>query len=298
METTKRRYKEEIATKDTVYNDYIVVGMSTHDLAKKYGCGQSTVRRMLRDYSIEVRGMYEHTDFYHKKVAEYYKRYSVEYRINRTLICAYCNKEFTVNDCDKKRNKYCSKQCISDARNAAKISARTFTCAICGKIAVSPHSGKRKYCDECYPIWKSTNQNKIRVEVNCGYCGKALWVIKSRANKRKNLYCDVKCMAEHYKVTNSGVNSATWKGGKPDHYYGGWADARRDVRQRDDYVCQICGKHEDDYGQELSVHHIKEYRKFADPYEANQIDNLVCLCEPCHRFVHSRENTERAFRKA
>ena len=43
----KRRYREEIATRDTVYANYVVEGMSTHDLAKKYGCGQSTVRRML-----------------------------------------------------------------------------------------------------------------------------------------------------------------------------------------------------------------------------------------------------------
>lgn len=45
----------------------------------------------------------------------------------------------------------------------------------------------------------------------------------------------------------------------------------------------------------MSVHHIVNYREFDDKDKANDIDNLICLCESCHRFVHSKANTEQLF---
>lgn len=63
------------------------------------------------------------------------------------------------------------------------------------------------------------------------------------------------------------------------------------ARKRDNYTCQLCGVHEEEWHKQMDVHHIINYREFEDKDEANQLDNLVCLCNKCHSFVHSNLNT-------
>ena len=38
-----------------------------------------------------------------------------------------------------------------------------------------------------------------------------------------------------------------------------------------------------------SVHHIKLFIFHNDYKEANQLSNLISVCEPCHRKIHSGE---------
>lgn len=45
----------------------------------------------------------------------------------------------------------------------------------------------------------------------------------------------------------------------------------------------------------MSVHHIVNYRLFTNKEEANNLDNLICLCHECHTFVHSNKNTEKLY---
>lgn len=220
------------------------------------------------------------------------ERYKKEYTVWRENICQYCGKTFVVDEAHKQR-KYCSDNC----RKLASLKRRNkYYCQICGKEIVSKN-GKhyfRHYCDECFIKWRKSHQYK-RILVNCAYCGKEIEVIPSRSKNNKNCYCDVNCMAKHYSETNSGENSPTWKGGKSHHYIGNFFTARKECRKRDNYTCQLCGITEEKYGQQLSVHHIKNYRTFVDKIEANQLDNLICLCEPCHRFIHSKANKDKLF---
>lgn len=102
-------------------------------------------------------------------------------------------------------------------------------------------------------------------------------------------------MALHYSELYTGENSPTWKGGKSHHYTGDFYKARKQTRKRDNYTCQICGITEKEYGQQLSVHHIRLYRLFEDKKEANDLNNLISVCEPCHRFIHSNANTEKIY---
>lgn len=134
-----------------------------------------------------------------------------------------------------------------------------------------------------------------KIKTYCGYCGKELEVIPSRYENNLFCYCDKECMANHYAEIYSGENSPTWKGGKSCHYIGGFYHARKAARKRDNYQCQICKITEEEYGQQMSVHHIKPYRLFDDKVEANKLDNLVCLCEKCHRFVHSNANVDKIY---
>ena len=68
-----------------------------------------------------------------------------------------------------------------------------------------------------------------------------------------------------------------------------WASQRNKARARDGYRCRHCGAPERPDRQH-DVHHLKPFREFGylpgqnEAYlEANQLDNLVTLCAPCHR---------------
>lgn len=152
---------------------------------------------------------------------------------------------------------------------------------------------KRKYCDACVEDRVWVKEHKIHTQ--CGYCGKDLYVIPSRFETNQYCYCNAQCMSNHYAEIYSGENSPTWKGGKSHHYIGDFYHQRQLARARDNQTCQLCGISEHDYGHELSVHHLKLYREFDDKIAANDLENLVSLCEPCHRFVHSNKNTQQLF---
>ncbi|UXF49856.1 nuclease [Haloquadratum phage sp.] len=79
-----------------------------------------------------------------------------------------------------------------------------------------------------------------------------------------------------------------WKGAAPTgHYDGEWMKAREKARSRDGYNCQRCGVSEDELNRELDVHHKVPYRIFDDPKKANELDNLVSLCNRCHPIVEA-----------
>lgn len=97
-------------------------------------------------------------------------------------------------------------------------------------------------------------------------------------------------MASYYLESQrfSGENNGAWRGGDIEYYGADWKKQRRKARERDHYTCQDCGITEDEYGRELSVHHIIPFRQFENYQEANRLDNLITLCEsPCHRRRHA-----------
>jgi 5-methylcytosine-specific restriction endonuclease McrA len=60
----------------------------------------------------------------------------------------------------------------------------------------------------------------------------------------------------------------------------GMADVRLQVLQRDNYTCLMC---KDVFpASQLEVDHIRPYRCFKRPVDANRPDNLWTLCIPCH----------------
>jgi 5-methylcytosine-specific restriction endonuclease McrA len=57
-----------------------------------------------------------------------------------------------------------------------------------------------------------------------------------------------------------------------------WTKLAEDIRKRDNYTCQVCGKKYDI----LHVHHIIPYRISRN----NNPDNLETLCGKCHLKKH------------
>jgi len=87
-------------------------------------------------------------------------------------------------------------------------------------------------------------------------------------------------------------------GGPPGEYNGHWSDITpyygpdwnqraAYIRNRDGHECLACGMsnedHSEKFGSRLNVHHIKKARNFDDYQTANRPENLVTLCNSCHK---------------
>lgn len=90
---------------------------------------------------------------------------------------------------------------------------------------------------------------------------------------------------KHWKIKDtsnmSGEKNSQWQGGKSFEPYSiDWTDILREaIRTRDNYICQICGIHQDEldgFSKLLDVHHIDYDKKNCNP------NNLVTLCRSCH----------------
>ncbi|GAB4494893.1 MAG: hypothetical protein OHK0052_01030 [Anaerolineales bacterium] len=73
-----------------------------------------------------------------------------------------------------------------------------------------------------------------------------------------------------------------WRNSRND-YGSNWDAQRNAARARDGYRCQVCGILEG--ARAHHVHHKIPFKKFGDPLQANQLENLLTLCPTCHRRV-------------
>lgn len=171
------------------------------------------------------------------------------------IICKLCGKEFNVPKNREHTAKYCSKNCLGTANGER------------GKV-----------------------QYKTKIKVNCTNCNKEFE--KKPSIIKKLNFCSVECMGTYYAESQmfAGENSGTWAGGDISYYGPNWINQRREARKRDNYTCQDCGVTEEEYGHELSVHHLTPFRNFLGDWKnANNLSNLISLCEyPCHRKRHSK----------
>ena len=69
----------------------------------------------------------------------------------------------------------------------------------------------------------------------------------------------------------------------PNDYGTEWERIRRQVRERDAHVCQVCGSRE--LGRPHDVHHKVPFRRFTSADEANRLENLITICPTCHAKV-------------
>lgn len=91
-----------------------------------------------------------------------------------------------------------------------------------------------------------------------------------------------------------GKRSPNWKGGvtpERQKLYGSklWNEILVTVFQRDGYLCQRCHKP----NSNIHAHHIKAWADY--PNNRLDLDNLITVCKECHRWIHSKKNTNREF---
>ena len=96
-----------------------------------------------------------------------------------------------------------------------------------------------------------------------------------------------KWLAKYEKMRQAykGENNPHWKGGKRTWLH-------KQVKVRDDYICQICGLREPEI---METDHIMPRSKA--PELEFVIDNLVTLCPNCHRRKTIREYKEGIYNK-
>jgi hypothetical protein len=91
-----------------------------------------------------------------------------------------------------------------------------------------------------------------------------------------------------------GELNGAWNGGSSYFPYGIEFnhELKEFIRNRDDRICQRCGKDEKENKHRLSIHHI-DYDK-----KNNDVRNLITLCGKCHAKTNSkRDNWKRYFQK-
>lgn len=162
------------------------------------------------------------------------------------------------------------------------------TCVICNIDYEVSYYQREKYvtCSSYCSSLRSILIKNNGIYIQCDYCSKALYVSKGSINKKKYHFCNSDCDRNYRKyVTNIG-NIKLRKTGKK--YYGeNWRKIAREVRHRDGNKCCDCGVDEFTYGKKMSVHHKIPFVYFDTYQSANKKDNLVSLCESCHRKRHS-----------
>ncbi len=165
-----------------------------------------------------------------------------------------------------------------------------YECVICQREFPSPRRySKRLYtcCKYCGNVRNGLLKMKGFYRL-CKVCDKPIWVMT--CHSKTNFFCSQECKSISQTFCDSLISKDLKTGSKK--YYGpNWLQQRKRARKRDNYTCQnpTCGITEEEYGQELSVHHKAPFVYFNDYLEANKLDNLISLCEPCHRKEHVGE---------
>lgn len=127
---------------------------------------------------------------------------------------------------------------------------------------------KCSYCDS----WFIPDNGKVKYKVN---------VIHGNSNKHDcKLYCSEECKSEcptfKKKLYPEGYKEAS---GNEVH-----AELRKMVMNRDNHICQRCGKHYSEMDCAIHCHHI--YPLNEDPIESADMHNCVTLCKKCHTWIH------------
>lgn len=221
--------------------------------------------------------------------------------------CVICGNVFTTRG-DKRglKRKTCSRSC--SAKLGQKNNRGETTCKMCNTIIIGSKSaisaGLPQYCKECtkhryintckecgkeFRSKKKVTQycshecevigRRLKVvDVECDYCGKKFKRPTFSVYKGKNVYCSKRCGYNHYSIMN------------PSRYGGTWARRKKEILERDNFKCLICGETED-----LEQHHFIKIKTFNDPNEAHYDDNVGTFCKKHHREVENKYHSLKDF---
>lgn len=110
---------------------------------------------------------------------------------------------------------------------------------------------------------------------------------------------------KHWAYGRTGALSPNWKGGitKEERllFYNSaeWKKVVCIVRNRDRHKCRKCGCEREDIVRggriitNLCLHHIKSFTQY--PLDRCNPENIVTLCEKCHRWIHSKKNINKEY---
>ena len=210
------------------------------------------------------------------------------------LKCLYCGHEFEVYRCRKNIAKFCSISCfkkyswkqpkyrqniinqLKGKHNSPKTEfkkGKHYNIKTEFKKGQHPSQktefkkGRLGLKGQDSPVYIDGRTNKIHY---CIDCDKRIKNIYSKRCRK----CSGKIVSEKIKGKKNG-QYVHGKSFKP--YPLGWTKTfKEQIRYRDGYKCQICGKPEVENCRKLDVHHIDYDKENIDP------ENLTSLCKSCH----------------
>ena len=114
-----------------------------------------------------------------------------------------------------------------------------------------------------------------KINIKCDNCGNEFKRSKSQIRGNHN-FCNRQCFCQWLSKNIRGENHPNWQGGLSFESHGIEFNnlLRKDIRQRDDFSCQVCSVVEN--GKPHDVHHIDYDKRNNDP------GNLITLCHSCH----------------
>lgn len=226
-----------------------------------------------------------------------------------TYKCAECSNEVIRKKPNLTRNVFCNYSCkgkylgkMPRTKPREKGDGRiSKICNNCGKdYSVVASRINSKFCSlKCKGETNAKHSPHCqpnRVLIKCSYCEKEHERTMSDIELRN--FCSMSCMGKYYKEYKlfTGENNGAWNGGKVTYRGKNWQEQRQKAKERDEYTCTKCGIKEEELEQSLSVHHIIPFQYFKNYQEANDLENLVCVCESCHRKIHSGDNHHSKFK--
>jgi hypothetical protein len=143
------------------------------------------------------------------------------------------------------------------------------------KTKLNKNGNRRGMYDHTKPGMYDVLRNPIYYDLTCDYCGKIYDIPKAKHKPHRAAYKTHFCCADHHRKYKALHANRDRRDKTPE-----WQNLIKEVYQRDNWECKMCGKH----GGLLNAHHIV-------PYKYNNEDkkeNLITLCVPCHGFVHKQ----------
>lgn len=207
-------------------------------------------------------------------------------------ICEQCGKEYQVRKYRASTSRFCGFSCSGKW----SLSVRTMCNPnLAGNTHRKGHRPANAFTSEQVrgensPSWKSP------IECACIECNRAFYLPPHQVGvgTHKGIYCSAECRAENFKRERSGENHPRWVGGIQTYRGRNWKRVRLLAVVRDNGACQKCGRV---IGKSIPVHHKRPFREFVTAEEANQLENLICLCQSCHMQVeHSKKEFAPAHR--
>jgi len=242
-----------------------------------------------------------------------------------TVVCDWCGVSIPRKPYLLKKNThhFCSRVCkgrwgaqhVTGAQSATwKGGRENRLCVVCGKsfriYASQCKAYNRRCCSlTCMGKWRtqylSGEQSPLwdRLHRICEQCGKTFEAIPGQVQRGRGRFCNRACRSQWQSQNWTDKHNSNWKGGHSTYYGPNWGTRKREIRRRDKYICQHCGKRQSSRRRSFEVHHIKPFREFGYVYgenehylQANDPVNLITLCRPCHMLAeHGKIAIQRRF---
>jgi len=174
-----------------------------------------------------------------------------------SVICEWCGEKYEEYESELKRTEtnLCSRECFGKWQSEQQV-------------------------EENNPSWKGVKSEEI-----CKNCGVNYTSYDNRNDRSK--FCSMSCKSEWQSDNLVGDNSPAWKGGHKKYYGKNWRSFRKKIYEKNDGICQICGKDEEENGRSLSVHHYERVSSFENVEDAHTEENVTLLCRNCHQKIES-----------